>query len=56
MAATIDLSSYLDNTDNQELTLTDNSLGITNGNNVDLSNYINTDQQQLTSAVMVGTH
>jgi len=44
----VDLSSYLDNTDNQNLSLSANILSISNGNNVDLSQYLdNTDEQNL---------
>lgn len=46
----VDLSGYLDNTDNQDLTLTGNTLSLTNdGTPVDLSVYLdNTDNQDLT--------
>ncbi|QZT39163.1 hypothetical protein K5X82_03495 [Halosquirtibacter xylanolyticus] len=49
-SATVDLSKYLDNTDNQDLTLTDNSLSLSNdATSVDLSKYLdNTDGQNLT--------
>ncbi len=46
--STIDLSPYLDNTDNQTLTLNNNTLAVSNGNSVDLSPYVNTDNQTLT--------
>jgi hypothetical protein len=44
----INLSPYLDNTDNQTLSLTGNTLAISNGNSVNLSQYVNTDNQTLT--------
>jgi len=45
----VDLSSYLDNTDNQNLTLTGDTLVIRDGNSVSLSKYLdNTDNQDLT--------
>jgi hypothetical protein len=44
----IDLSSYLDNTDSQNLSLVTNTLSISGGNSVDLSSYLdNTDSQTL---------
>ena len=47
----MDLSSLLDNTDDQNLTLAANSLSIEDGNSVDLSGYLdNTDDQNLTLA------
>ena len=47
----MDLSSLLDNTDDQNLTLAGNSLSIEDGNSVDLSGYLdNTDDQNLTLA------
>ena len=48
-ASTVDLSGYLDNTDNQDLSLTGNTLSLTNdGSTVDLSGYLdNTDAQDL---------
>ncbi|GEM_PF-2689264 len=48
----VDLSGYLDNTDNQDLTLAGNTLSLTNdGTPVDLSVYLdNTDNQDLTLA------
>ncbi|CAM1344931.1 Haemagluttinin family protein (fragment) [Tenacibaculum amylolyticum] len=84
---TVDLSSYLDNTDAQTLSLTDTDLSISNGNTIDLSSlqdgtgtdnqelnlsgntlsisgsiktidlssYINSDNQDLTSAILSGT-
>lgn len=36
---TVDISGYLDNTDQQELSLTDNTLAITDGGSVDLSDF-----------------
>jgi trimeric autotransporter adhesin len=42
----IDLTPYV-NTDNQTLTLTGNTLDISNGNSVDLSSFANTDNQTL---------
>ncbi len=49
-ATSIDLSSYLDNTDNQDLSLSGNTLSLTNdGTPVDLSGYINTDSQNLSN-------
>ncbi len=49
---TVDLSGYLDNTDNQDLTLAGNTLSLTNdATTVDLSGYLdNTDVQDLTLA------
>lgn len=44
---TLDLSPYLDNTDNQTLSLNNNTLAISNGNTVDLTPYVNTDNQTL---------
>ena len=45
----VDLSGYLDNTDNQNLTLTGDTLVIRDGNSVSLSKYLdNTDNQDLT--------
>lgn len=44
----IDLSTYLDNTDNQTLSLGGNTLSLTNGGSVDLSPYVNTDDQEIT--------
>lgn len=43
----IDLTQFLDNTDNQTLSLNNNTLAISNGNSVDLSPYVNTDNQTL---------
>ncbi len=47
----IDLTPYLDNTDNQDLSLTGNTLSLTNdGTTVDLSGYLdNTDSQNLSN-------
>jgi len=43
------LSAYLDNTDNQNLSLSGNTLEISNGTGVSLSSYLdNTDSQNLT--------
>ncbi|MEW7289144.1 T9SS type A sorting domain-containing protein [Aquimarina sp. 2304DJ70-9] len=53
---TVDLSSYLDNTDSQTLTLTNNNLSISGGNIVDLSEYTNTDHQDLTLATLNDTN
>lgn len=55
---TIDLSVLQDGTgtDNQTLDLSSNILNISNGNAVDLSEYINTDNQDLTSASLTGTN
>ncbi len=48
-ASSVDLSAYLDNTDNQTLSLSNNNLSISGGNSVDLSAYLdNTDNQTLT--------
>lgn len=44
----VDLSSFLDNTDEQTLGLSGNTLSITNGNSVDLSGYVSSDDQALT--------
>jgi hypothetical protein len=44
----IDLTPYLDNTDNQTLSLGGNTLSLTNGGSVDLSPYVNTDAQEIT--------
>lgn len=47
--STVDLSSFMDNTDAQTLTLTDDDLAILNGNSINLSSYKdNTDTQELT--------
>jgi hypothetical protein len=47
-ATEVDLAPYLDNTDNQSLALTGNSLGIIGGSGVDLTPFMdNTDQQSL---------
>lgn len=43
----VDLSPYLDNTDDQTLSLVTNTLSIEDGNSVDLSGYVNTDNQTL---------
>lgn len=40
---TVDLSGYLDNTDNQSLSLANDSLRLTNGGSVDLSGYLDAD-------------
>jgi len=56
-ATEIDLSPYLDNTDNQDLSLTGNTLSISNDPNsdVDLSTYLdNTDSQNLTNVLSQG--
>lgn len=45
--STVDLSPYLDNTDNQTLTLSGNNLSISNGNSVSLATFLNTDNQTL---------
>jgi hypothetical protein len=45
---TVDLSGYLDNTDNQDISLVNNQLSIENGNTVDLSAYaVDNDNQTL---------
>lgn len=44
--STVDLSPYI-NTDNQTLSLSGNTLSISNGNNVNLSGFANTDNQTL---------
>ncbi|SHH02040.1 hypothetical protein, partial [Flagellimonas flava] len=47
-ATPIDLSGYLDNTDNQDLSLTGNILSLTNdGTTVDLSAYVNDDTNEI---------
>lgn len=54
----VDLSSLQDGTgtDNQDLTLSGNTLSLTNdATSVDLSAYVNTDAQNLTSATLTGT-
>ncbi|MGB0896360.1 MAG: T9SS type A sorting domain-containing protein [Flavobacteriaceae bacterium] len=54
----VDLSSLQDGvgTDNQELSLSSNTLSISGGSNtVDLSGYVNTDSQDLTSATLTGS-
>ncbi|CAM1344585.1 T9SS type A sorting domain-containing protein [Tenacibaculum amylolyticum] len=54
---TVDLSSYLDNTDDQTLTFTGTDLSISNGNSIDLSSLrdgTGTDNQDLTSATLSG--
>ncbi|HKK67811.1 MAG TPA: hypothetical protein VJ946_06350, partial [Bacteroidales bacterium] len=44
----VDLSGYLDNTDEQDLSLSGNMLYISNGQNVDLTPYLdNTDEQEI---------
>ncbi|WP_109301671.1 T9SS type A sorting domain-containing protein [Aquimarina sp. AU474] len=55
---TIDLSGLQDGTgtDSQTLDLSANVLNISNGNAVDLSEYVNTDNQDLTSARLSGTN
>lgn len=56
---TIDLSGYLDNTDAQILSLTNNNLAISGGNTIDLSTLqdgTGTDSQNLTSASLNGTN
>ncbi len=49
----IDLTPYLDNTDNQDLSLSGNTLSLTNdGTTVDLSGYLdNTDNQNLSNTI-----
>ena len=56
-ATSIDLSSYLDNTDNQDLSLTGNTLSLTNdGTTVDLSGYLdNTDNQNISGSSFTTT-
>ncbi len=50
----VDLSGYV-STDDQNLTLAGNTLSIEDGNNVDLSGYLdNTDDQNLTGATLTG--
>ena len=51
LATTLDLSPYLDDTDQQTLSLAGNTLAISNGNDVDLSGVgsTNTDNQTLSS-------
>ncbi|MDX2002128.1 MAG: tail fiber domain-containing protein [Chitinophagales bacterium] len=44
---TVNLAPYLDNTDNQTLSLVGNSLSISNGNSVNLAQFTNTDNQTL---------
>ena len=52
---TIDLTGFV-STDDQNLTLTGNTLEIEDGNTVDLSGYLdNTDDQNLTGATLTGT-
>lgn len=47
-ATPVDLTPYLDNTDNQNLSLSGNNLSIANGNSVSLSSFLdNTDAQTL---------
>jgi hypothetical protein len=51
----VDLSGYV-STDDQNLTLSGNTLGIEDGNTVDLTPYLdNTDDQNLTGATLTGT-
>ncbi|QZT37975.1 tail fiber protein [Halosquirtibacter xylanolyticus] len=45
--STINLGKYLDNTDQQSLSLVGTQLSISNGNNVDLSGFASTDSQEL---------
>ncbi|SFR31625.1 hypothetical protein SAMN04490243_0298, partial [Robiginitalea myxolifaciens] len=53
---TVDLSSLADNTDDQNLTLSGNTLSIEDGNNVDLSGYLdNTDDQNISGSGLSGT-
>ncbi|OUR99044.1 hypothetical protein A9Q86_13340 [Flavobacteriales bacterium 33_180_T64] len=56
-ASTVDLASYLDNTDTQDLSLSGSTLSISNGTGVDLSTLqdgTGTDAQNLTSASLSG--
>ncbi len=54
---TVSLASLLDNTDDQDLSLTGDTLSLTNdATTVDLSSYLdNTDNQDLTGATLTGT-
>ncbi len=54
-ASTINLAPYLDNTDNQNLSLSGTNLSITGGNLVDISS-INTDNQNLSLGTSSGTN
>ncbi|MCO5726098.1 hypothetical protein, partial [Robiginitalea marina] len=52
----VDLSGYV-STDDQNLTLSGNTLGIEDGNTVDLSPYLdNTDDQNISGSSLVGTN
>lgn len=57
-AAPIDLSVYRDNTDAQQIGLSGNTITLANGTGadttVDLTGFINTDEQNLTSATLTG--
>jgi len=54
-ASPVDLSQYLDNTDDQALDLTADQLSIENGNSVDLSTYLDdTDDQSLAEVLVQG--
>lgn len=44
---TVNLTDLQDNTDDQDLTLSGNTLSIEDGNSVDLSGYVNTDDQAI---------
>ncbi|MCO5726105.1 hypothetical protein, partial [Robiginitalea marina] len=51
----VDLSGYV-STDDQNLTLSGNTLGIEDGNTVDLTPYLdNTDDQNISGSSLVGT-
>ncbi|WP_422019406.1 hypothetical protein [Robiginitalea biformata] len=54
-ATTVDLSGYLDNTDDQNLTLAGNTLSIEDGNSVDLSGFVSTDDQNISGSGLSGT-
>ena len=52
---TVNLSGYLDNTDDQQLSLTGNTLALEDGGNVDLSGYLdNTDNQNISGSGLAG--
>src|SRR5690606_25353855 len=55
-ATPVDLSPYLDNTDDQQIALTGNTLELEDGGSVDLSNYLdNTDNQDLANVLGEGS-
>ncbi len=53
-SASVDLSSIDTDTDDQTLSLAGNTLSIADGNSVDLSGYVSSDDQNLTGATLTG--